>query len=603
MKAGIGRRASASTWKAWGLLGLGAVLPLVVGNEFYLYLIQVICVYATACIGLNILAGYGGLWSFGHGALFGIGAYAFALASTRLEWSFGMALGLALGAGAVSGLILSIPAMRVRGYYLGLITLAFSILLEQWLVQWEGLTGGWNGISGIRHPTGGIRVGAVDGFYYLVLTLCLVGYVLGRNVVASKWGRRLQCIRGAEVVAGAMGIDAYRTKLAAFVLSSAYAGLAGALYAGLIGFISPDSFDVGLSIFFFLAVVMGGMGSLAGPLTGVALLFLLPQVFLVGLQGYRLLVYGVIMIIVAGVLPDGITGAFRRRWGQDRPTAVEPPGSAGAIALGRERPAGGNLRLEQVTKRFAGVLALADVSLEVAPGECCAVIGPNGSGKTTLLNVISGLHQPDGGEIWFRDRRIDRMAAHRICAVGVSRTFQSPRVMGELTVEENIMLGADPMGRASLVEGMLRLPRSRDEERRGRARARALAAFVGIDDWLEAPGHTLTHGHQRLVELARALASTPAVLLLDEPAAGLAAEEIRRFGAVLHQIVAAGVSVILIEHRVELVMEVANTVWVLDGGRVIASGSPRAVAEDPVVIEAYLGSTAKDVQALGVGRA
>ena len=576
------------------LVLLAAVAPLIVRNSFYLYLVQVICVYTVACIGLNLLSGHAGLMSFGHGGLFAVGAYALAIPVVDLGWPWPVAFGIAAAASVVAGLLLGIPSLRVRSYYLALVTLAFGILVEQWLIEWSDLTGGWNGVSGITHPGSSIRVGVVDGFYYLIVGATAAAYLLSRNLVASRWGRRLVCIRDGEVVAGALGVDAYRTKLTVFVLSAVYAGVGGALYAGLIGFISPDSFRVDLSIFFFLSIVVGGLGSLAGPLIGVGLLFLIPQVLLVGLQNYRLLAYGALTIVIAILLPEGITGALRKRFGRATSPGVAPtePGAV-ALASAGDAPEGAGrpvLRVERVSKRFFGVQALAEVSLDVESRQCCGIIGPNGSGKTTLLNVISGLYPPDSGRVWLGARRIDRVPAHRIVRMGVSRTFQTPRLFGDLTVDENIMLGCDIHDRASIVECMLRLPRARREEVRARQRAAALSSFVGLEDQGATVARTLPHGYQRLVELGRALASRPRLLLLDEPAAGLTAGEIRHFGTLLAQIVHGGSSVVLIEHRVDLVVAAAHLVVVLDSGRRIAGGVPDQVVRDPTVIEAYLGA-------------
>jgi ABC-type branched-subunit amino acid transport system permease subunit len=313
-----------SSWRSWIPLVCAAAAPLVVRNTYYLYLVQVICVYTVACIGLNLLSGYAGLMSFGHGGLFAVGAYALAISVVDLGWPWPAAFGAAVAASAIAGLLLGIPSLRVRSYYLALVTLAFGILVEQWLIEWSGLTGGWNGVAGITHPGSTIRVGGADGFYYLILSATGAAYWLSRNLVASRWGRRLVCIRDGEIVAGAMGIDPYRTKLTAFVLSAVYAGVGGALHAGLIGFISPDSFRVDLSIFFFLSIVVGGLGTLTGPPIGVSLLFLVPQVLLVGFQNYRLLVYGALTIVIAIVLPEGITGALRKRFGPTTRPVAEP---------------------------------------------------------------------------------------------------------------------------------------------------------------------------------------------------------------------------------------------------------------------------------------
>jgi ABC-type branched-subunit amino acid transport system ATPase component/ABC-type branched-subunit amino acid transport system permease subunit len=577
----------------WILLGCAAAFPLVVQNSYYLYLVQVICVYTVACIGLNLLSGYAGLMSFGHGGLSAVGAYALAITVVDHGWPWPAAFSAAVVASAIAGLLLGIPSLRVRSYYLALVTLAFGILIEQWLIEWSGLTGGWNGIGGITHPGSAIRVGGADGFYYLILGVTGAGFWLSRNLVASRWGRRLVCLRDGEIVAGTMGIDTYRTKLTAFVLSAVYAGAGGALYAGLIGFVSPDSFRVDLSIFFFLSIVVGGLGTLAGPPIGVSLLFLVPQVLLAGFQNYRLLVYGALTIVIAIVLPEGITGAFRKRFGPTMRPVAEPGERAAPVPEpGREAPPGPGpvLRVVEVSKRFAGVRALAGVSFDVEPRQCCGIIGPNGSGKTTLLNVISGLYPPEEGQVWLDGRRIDRLPAHRIARMGLSRTFQTPRLFGDLTVDESIMVGVDGRARASLLECMLRLPRARREEARARERAAALSSFVGLGGRGAAVARTLPHGQQRLVELGRALASRPRLLLLDEPAAGLNADEIRHLGTLLDRIVGDGSSVVLIEHRMDLVVAAARMVMVLDGGRPVASGVTSQVVRDARVIEAYLGT-------------
>ncbi len=584
-------------WRAWALMALSALAPLVIQNKFYLYLIQVICVYTLACTGLNLLSGYAGLMSFGHGGVFAVGAYAFVIPLVTFKWPFVAALASAVLCSAVTGILLGIPSLRMGSYYLALVTLAFGILMEQWLIEWVDLTGGWNGISGIPHPTLGLRAGPVDGFYYVILVAAALGYFLARNLVTSRWGRQLVCIREGEVIAGTVGTDAYRTKLTIFLISAVYAGIGGALYAGLIGFISPDSFRVDLSVFFFLSMVIGGMGSLSGPLIGVSVLFLIPQVFLLQFQSYRLLLYGALTIVIAVLLPEGITGAIRRRFARPvvsdfvHQIASEQMPAIRPVPGAQEGLGGVLLRLEEVSKRFGGVRALEAVSVEVPSHQCCAIIGPNGSGKTTLLNLINGLYRLDGGGVWFRGHRLDRLPAHRIAKLGVARTFQTPRLFGELSVLETIMLGSDMHSKASALECMLRLPRARQEETQAWVRAAALATFIGLGKRATSVAKTLSHGHQRLVELGRALASDPALILLDEPAAGLTSEEIRHFGQLLAEVIRTGTSVVLIEHRMDLVVRAAHVVFVLDGGRRIAGGRPEEVVRDPVVVEAYLGAT------------
>jgi ABC-type branched-subunit amino acid transport system ATPase component/ABC-type branched-subunit amino acid transport system permease subunit len=586
----------AAGWIAVALAA--AAVPLATTNTYYLYLAMTIGIFVVVTSGLNVLTGLTGQISLGHAGLYAIGAYAAALGATRLGLGVWTAIPLAIAVTAVIGAGLALAALRLSGPYLAMVTIAFGIIVEGAAVEWVALTGGPAGIFDIPRPAlGGVPL-ALGRYYWIVALAAALALLLTRNLRRSAWGRALVAVKDSELAAESLGLSAYRVRTTAFTLSAAFAGAGGGLFAFLNGYLSPDSFTLQTSILFLLVVLLGGLGTLAGPLVGATVLVLLPEIIR-HLVDYRLVLYGSLLLLSVYFLPRGLVGAVSRR---SRPAAPDPSSPAGfprarppdaVPAPARARPEAGGarvaLRLTDVTKAFGGVRAVDGVTLTVREGTVHSLIGPNGAGKTTLVNLVSGFDAPDAGRIALFDADIAGRPPYRIARRGLARTFQTPQLFEDLSAMENVLVGAAGHRLGAVARA---LAGAGAEAGPARGRAREALDAVGLGAWAGTPSAGLPFGHRRRLEIARALAAGARVLLLDEPAAGLAPAEVEALDALLSRLRAADLTVVLIEHHVELVMAVSDRVTVLDEGRVIADGAPDVVQRDPAVVAAYLGTGA-----------
>jgi branched-chain amino acid transport system permease protein len=475
-------------------------------------------------------------------------------------------------------------------------TMAFNLIVQRLLVNWSDLTGGPDGLPGIPPAAIGPIVFDRRTHFYLVAAAAIAVYWLSANLIRSRHGRTLLAIREDVLAASASGIAVHRAKLGVFALSAAFAGLAGSLFAHLYRHVSPASFGLDASIELLLAVLLGGPGSLGWPLVGTAIVTILPQLpALQALQDYRLLVYGGLLLASVVLFRGGLAGlaAMVRRPPLPPESTERPamPGVSFALAgVGPGTASEPSLQLGGIRKTFGGVVALDDLSLTVEAGSVLGLIGPNGSGKTTALNITSGLVRADAGVIRLAGRDVRRWPAHRRAEAGLARTFQTARLFGQLTALDNILIGQHRWHRPLLLASMLHLPAERAEERAATRAAGELAAALGLGPHLDRCVDDLPPGIRRRVELARALALRPRVLLLDEPAAGLGADDLEELAAIIRGIRAEGVAVLLVEHHVELVLAVCDRLAVLDQGRLIADGPPPTVVADERVRAAYLGA-------------
>jgi ABC-type branched-subunit amino acid transport system ATPase component/ABC-type branched-subunit amino acid transport system permease subunit len=569
---------------SWAVVAAAAVLlPLSTSNTYYLYLACSVGLLTIVAAGLNVLAGFAGQISLGHAGFYALGAYGAALAATRLGWPLWASVPAGIVVAALVGAAVGAAALRVSGPYLAMVTIAFGIIVEHVLVEWVSLTGGPGGIFNIpKLPVGGT--------YWLIAACAAAALWLTANLRVSAWGRALLAVKSSEVAAESLGISAYLARTTAFTISAAVAGLAGGLFASLNGYISPDSFTLQTSIVFLLALLFGGLGSVAGPLVGGVALTLLPEL-LTGLADYRLILYGALLLVSIYGLPAGVVGAMRARArGSVADAPATPHPALSPEPRGREATEEVLLGVEGLGVSFGGVVALADVTLTVPARGITAVIGPNGAGKTTLINLITGYYRPGTGEIRLAGEPIAGHAPHAVARRGVARTFQTAQPFDDLSVVENVMVGVAGARLGNLGGALLRGPGTRRRERALRARALALLTALGLAARAEEPAASLPAGLRRWLEIARALATEPRLLLLDEPAAGLSPTEIAELDARLTALRAqGGPAIVLVEHHMELVMAISDRISVLDYGRVIAAGTPAAVREDPAVIEAYLG--------------
>ncbi|XYD12188.1 branched-chain amino acid ABC transporter ATP-binding protein/permease (plasmid) [Methylobacterium sp. NMS12] len=563
---------------AAALVTLAATTPL---SGYALNILMQAATYAIAVIGLTVVLGLCGQINLAQAAFFGIGAYAVGLGTVDGGLNFWICLITGLGLALVLGAALGASTLRLGGHYLAMVTISFQQILTLVLTNWIPVTHGPDGVPNIRRPAL-----FADGQSYLalcVLVLAIVGWLVW-HMPRTRLGRAMRAVRDNELAAGVSGIDIYRTKVAAFALGALLAGLGGGLFAGSFTYISPDQFSFAESIVFLTMALLGGVGSPVGAVIGTALLILIPEWlrFLKEIPGLYLAIYGLAVILIVVFMPDGIWGFLGDQVRRLRRARPAPPPAAELTLSQGEASAAPMLEVSDLSKHFGGLKAVDAVSFTVARGGIHALIGPNGSGKTTTLNVLSGLYSPTGGTVRLAGQDVTRLSPHRRAAAGIGRTFQNIRLFRSMSALENVVIGAErpnnPLGardRAGL-----------------EARARAALAFVGLEARAEEPISGFSYGHQRLIEIARALAGNPVLLLLDEPAAGLNSSEKNALTALLRRMAAKGLTILIIDHDMTLVSDVASHITVLNFGRRIADGVTATVLREPAVIQAYLGEDA-----------
>jgi ABC-type branched-subunit amino acid transport system ATPase component/ABC-type branched-subunit amino acid transport system permease subunit len=576
-----------------------AAFPFVAPNAYFVNLAQETLIIAIAALGLNLLFGLSGQLSLGQAGFVALGAYGSAVLAIKYGWPLWATLGVSLVLSALAGVVLGLVALRTRTHYLAMVTLAFGYIIEIFAQRWIDVTGGSMGLIGVPQLNLGDVVNGPAIFFLLIASTFLVLQMLNDYAMRSRFGRSLQAIKESESFAVTVGIDAPKWRSLVFVVSAVLAGLSGYFFAHQAGYISSDAFGLDRSIALLIAVVIGGLGRAYGPILGATILILLNQVT-ADLYEISYFIFGGILLLVMLFFPAGAVGAIERLLGRKGPRAAEPAVAPAAKAAeaselppmvgARHSGAGPILELRGITKSYAGVVALNDVSLDVLPGTIHAIIGPNGAGKSTLVNVLSGLYAPNAGSIRFCGQDVTRLAPHRRADLGITRTFQNLQLIGTLTVAENVMLGL--RARRGFIPGWFGWLASDAEERADRDDALRLLRHVGIERFADVPPGDLAYGHRKLCELARALAQQPTMLLLDEPIAGLNEEEAREVMARIRSLKALGVTILLIEHNMTFVMELSDTVSVLDYGRKIAEGTPAEVQADRNVITAYLGAEA-----------
>lgn len=570
------------------------LVPVFADNEYELRLFMLFLIYGVIAVGLNVLVGLTGLVSLGQAGLFALGSYTGAILAMRLGFDI---VAASIGAAIVSGLfgvLLAFPTVRVRGVYLAVVTIAFGIIVENVAIEWQSLTGGTTGLTSIPRPNiFGVPLSGFAFYSVLAVTLFLTT-LLVHNLKLSRYGRTMLAVSQSETASRAIGINPTGMRTMAFVISSVTAGIAGSFYAFLNSYISPDIFTFSDSVRFLLMVILGGAGSTFGPVIGAYILTYLPE-YLQQFQLWQKFAYGALLLLVMFALPRGIVGTLAHVLKRFRPAERVPDASEGLpaeAALRRDKNAqSSELVANGLTVRFGGLTALSNASLRVKGGEIHALIGPNGAGKSTFVNTISGFYRANEGKFGLDGVDMTDRRSLEIARLGLARTFQNTELFGELSVLENVMAGYDQRLSYGVLDALLRTTRMRRQELECRKTAIGLLAFVGLSPYANEEARFLPFGLQRRLEIARALASKPKLLLLDEPAAGLTTQEIDDLEEMVRRIAALGISVLLIEHHVDLIMALADNVTVLDYGLVIASDSPSVIQNDPRVIEAYFGSS------------
>lgn len=580
------------------LVVLLLVFPYLTGSTYQLRVFMLFLIYGILALGLNILVGLTGLISLGQAGLYAVGAYTVAILATTYGIGLLPALLVAILVTAALGAVLAYPTVRVRGVYLAVLTIAFGLIVQNALIEWSNLTGGALGISGIpRADIFGIEL-SNQAYYYVLVVAFLVAFIFHHNIIRSRYGRAMLAANQSDVAAQSLGINTTMTRTMAFMIAASFAGAAGAFYVYLNRYISPDVFTFAESIKFLLMVVLGGSGTTFGPIVGAAILNYLPEYFQ-AFDVWQNFVYGALLLFTMFVMQRGIVGTIEdvgarllRLDQTDKSLHGSEEGRRlldGILGKRTTSSSAPCLAIDGLTVRFGGLTAVNEVTEIVERGRIHALIGPNGAGKSTLLNVASGFYAASEGEVRLFGEDVTALKSHQLSRRGVARTFQNTELFGEMTVLDNILVGLHTKATATFFETVLRLPRHYRDERRFQEIARALLDYVGIGDYAHMQAKNLAFGHQRRLEIARALATDPSLLLLDEPAAGLTQAEIAELVALIRDLNTRGVTVMLVEHHVELIMEISEKVTVLDYGRVIASGPAQAVRSDPKVIEAYFG--------------
>ncbi len=563
-------------------------------QEFWITQANYIGLYALVVLGIVLLTGITGLISFGQAAFVGMGAYTAAYLSVAHGVSPWLTVWIGLVVTGLAALVLAFITLRMSGHYLPLATIAWGLSLFYLLGNIDAL-GKYDGLLGVPAlDFFGTPLSTGRTFFYLVWVIVVLAAIAVTHLLDSRVGRALRAVRGGTTMAEAMGVDTFRIKVTAFVLAALLASVSGWLFAHFQRTVNPSPFGLNMGIEYLFMAVLGGVGYVWGAIAGAGIVQILKdqlQVWLPKLMGtsgnYEIIVFGVLLVLVLQYARDGLWAfvesllpVVRRKvdWGHAEPLPTRP------------RPRHGQTVLDValVRKTFGGLVAVNDVSFQVRAGEILGLIGPNGAGKSTTFNLVTGVLPATSGKVTLLDRRIDSMRSRRIARLGVSRTFQHVKMIAGMTVLENVALGAHLRGKRGVPSAMLRLDRA--EERRLMREAEMQLHRIGIGELMHEQAGNLALGQQRLMEIARALAADPILLLLDEPAAGLRLKEKENLAKVLRQLRGEGLSILLVEHDMDLVMGLVDRVVVMEFGTKLVEGTPDEVQASPAVRAAYLGT-------------
>ena len=581
-----------------------AALPVIVVNPYARHVLLIALMFSFVALGLNVVFGYAGQHAFGHPVFFGVGAYASALLAVRAGWP--VVVALAGGAAITTAIALAVgyPCFRLRGIYFGIATFAFARVIYLLAQNWIGLTRGPMGIPSVpplELLPASLFPGAAREFrLHVSLVLMLaVTLVLLNRVIASAVGRSWIAIRENEELAASLGIPPLRYKMAAFGAGAALAAVGGGLYAHYVSFVSPTELSFHYIGVVFIMAIAGGTGTLIGPVIGSLVFGVLPEVLRVVEQARNLLL-GTVLLVTVAFLPEGLVGLWARwsSWQRtradagDKTRAQSAPRTEGRVepeATPIARPARA-LEIRSVTHRFGGLVVLSDVSFRVAPGTILGLIGPNGAGKTTLFNIIAGVLRPTAGDVLVAGAPITGQSPAAVARLGIVRTFQITSVFPDLSVEDNVRTATYLWAHHGFASALARTPAFRAREAEIERTVEAMLGLVRLTPFRKVPARALSYGAQRGLEVAVALATRCQLLLLDEPAAGLNPEETAHLRELILRLRRRGLTVVLIEHDMQLVMGLCDRIVVLNHGQKIVEGTPQEVVADPRVIEAYLGS-------------
>ena len=626
------------------------LLPLVVPNPYYIHLAETILIYIILLFGLDIVVGYIGQVSLGHAALFGIGAYTAGVLYLQLDLPFWLTLPASIFVSAIFGGILALPALKVIGPYLAMVTLAFGTIVQILINEMSFITAGPVGIKIPKPTLNGIPMNEME-YFWVVGAFMIISLIVVDRFLKAQMGRAFEALRDSPIACDCMGVSVYRFKVIAFIISAGFAGLAGCLYAYSEQYVSPNTYNNELAVLFLLAIIMGGRKSRLGAVIGAAIIVLLPKLldditlfryvasiiaslmvvggglalikqlttpkrlaipllgtlslaifsfWLDSIADWRLSIFGIMILLVVYYLQNGIVGFAKSFYAALVGKTRTSPGELIIIdedskvdfisAVSNEASGEDLLHVKEILMQFGGLKALNNVDITVKRQTIHGLIGPNGSGKSTMMNVLTGIYIPTAGGVTYAGNNIVGKTSSEIALAGIARTFQNVQLFSEMTALQNILVGLHHTFNSNLLDIALHLPRYLKEEKAARNRAMGLLKFVGLEKLANEEARNLPYGKQRLLEIARALALDPKLLLLDEPAAGLTAPDITELLQIIRKIRDHGITFILIEHHMDVVMSVCDIVSVLDFGQKIAEGKPAEIQSNEKVIHAYLGT-------------
>jgi ABC-type branched-subunit amino acid transport system ATPase component/ABC-type branched-subunit amino acid transport system permease subunit len=568
--------------------------PWIFPNEFYIHLAQTFLIYYIIIVGLNILVGLSGQLSLGHVGFYALGAYLSAIFTTDLGLNFFISIILASLLAAGFGALVALLSLRSKGPYLAMVTIAFGELISIIANRWTSLTGGPAGYYPKDPIFFGFELNSPQYLWFIGILAILIT-AGAYNIFRGRYGRTFKAIGNSEIASGIVGVNVRNWKIIAFAISAFLGGIGGGLYAFQNGFISSTTFEFDKSILFLIGVIIGGSGTLWGPVIGTAVVVLLPQLFQ-SFVDFHLMIFGGILLLSLVILPEGIVGElqnttiYKRLFKQKN--LSKQLDEQGWLDAEMELPSSSEshiLQTEQLSMHFGGLKAVDNLNIEIKGGTIHGIIGPNGSGKSTTVNMLSGVYVPTNGSMLWKNKDITKYSAHEIAREGITRTFQNLELFQDLSVLDNVKVGFHQHFKSGFLSNLLHLPLRKKEEEAFERKALGLLKFVGLEEKSLELAENLSYGEKRLVEIARALAVMPSLLILDEPAAGASHIEIEKINKVIQHLKDAGLSIILIEHHMEIVMNMCDTITVLDFGRKICEGPPHEVRTNPMVIEAYLG--------------
>jgi branched-chain amino acid transport system permease protein len=578
-------------WLLAAAVPVVALLPL---PDFWIAQLNYIGLYALVCLGLVLLTGVGGLTSFGQAAFVGVGAYTTAYLTLNTGMSPWLTLFVGLGITAISALVVGAITLRMSGHYLPLATIAWGLSLYYLMGNLDAL-GKYDGLLGLKSLSiGSLDIGQGRLFFILTWAILIAGAVALLNLLDSRPGRAIRSLKGGSQMAEAMGISTFRYKVTIFLLAALFASIAGWLLAHFQRTVNPSAFGLKMGIEYLFMAVIGGVGYVWGAIVGAALIKLLDDYLqvalpaLIGTSGsYEVIVFGVAMVLVLKYLPDGIWSLVARKL--PRPPRKMDWQEAEPLSA-RSKPAMGELvlKVDKIRKLFGGLTAVNDISFDIHAGQIVGLIGPNGAGKSTTFNLITGVLSKTSGQVTYRGHDISALPSREISRQGMARTFQHVKMIPDMTVLENVALGAYTRGESGVLSSMLGTNTS--EEQRFMKEAQHQLERIGMGHYLHEQAGNLAMGPQRLMEIARALCCDPALLLLDEPAAGLRHKEKQDLIKVLRQLQSEGMSILLVEHDMDLVMDVCDHLVVMEFGTLLTQGTPAEIQASPAVRAAYLGT-------------